>query len=57
MLMAVPPQGMGLEKTVALTQALTKSGQQLTENYSTGRVGDKVSQVFLPALGACGLQG
>lgn len=31
---AMPLQGMGLEKTVAL--ALAKSGQQLTDNYSTG---------------------
>lgn len=57
MLTAMPLQGMGLEKRVALTQALAKSGQQLTDNYCTGRVGDKVSPVLLPALAACGPQG
>lgn len=34
MQMAMPLQGKGLEKTVPL--ALAKSGQQLTDNYSTG---------------------
>ncbi|XP_062930702.1 thymidine phosphorylase isoform X2 [Cynocephalus volans] len=64
MLMAIRLQGMDLEETSALTQALAKSGQQLewpeawhpqlVDKHSTGGVGDKVSLVLAPALAACG---
>ncbi|XP_032972267.1 thymidine phosphorylase isoform X2 [Rhinolophus ferrumequinum] len=64
MLMAIRLQGMDLEETVALTQAMAKSGeqlewpeawhQQLVDKHSTGGVGDKVSLVLAPALAACG---
>ncbi|XP_016067135.1 PREDICTED: thymidine phosphorylase [Miniopterus natalensis] len=64
MLMAIRLQGMDLEETVALTQALANSGQQLewpetwrqqlVDKHSTGGVGDKVSLVLAPALAACG---
>lgn len=62
--MAIRLQGMDLEETVALTQALANSGQQLewpaawhqqlVDKHSTGGVGDKVSLVLAPALAACG---
>lgn len=62
--MAIRLQGMDLEETVALTQALATSGQQLVwpeawhqqlvDKHSTGGVGDKVSLVLAPALAACG---
>lgn len=62
--MAIRLRGMDLEETVALTQALAKSGeqlewpevwhQQLVDKHSTGGVGDKVSLVLAPALAACG---
>ncbi|XP_045411273.1 thymidine phosphorylase [Lemur catta] len=64
MLMAIRLQGMDLEETSALTQALAESGQQLewpkawhqqlVDKHSTGGVGDKVSLVLAPALAACG---
>ncbi|XP_066110720.1 thymidine phosphorylase isoform X3 [Saccopteryx bilineata] len=64
MLMAIRLQGMDLEETMALTQALANSGQQLewpeawrrqlVDKHSTGGVGDKVSLVLAPALAACG---
>lgn len=64
MLMAIRLQGMDLEETEALTQALANSGQQLqwpeawhpqlVDKHSTGGVGDKVSLVLAPALAACG---
>ncbi|KAM5250608.1 thymidine phosphorylase-like isoform 1-T1 [Hipposideros larvatus] len=64
MLMAIRLRGMDLEETVALTQAMAKSGeelewpeawnQQLVDKHSTGGVGDKVSLVLAPALAACG---
>ncbi|XP_020036742.1 thymidine phosphorylase [Castor canadensis] len=64
MLMAIRLQGMDLEETSLLTQALAKSGQQLewpeawhqqlVDKHSTGGVGDKVSLVLAPALAACG---
>lgn len=62
--MAIRLRGMDLEETVALTQAMAKSGQQLewpeawhqqlVDKHSTGGVGDKVSLVLAPALAACG---
>lgn len=64
MLMAIRLQGMDLEETSVLTQALADSGQQLewpkawhqhlVDKHSTGGVGDKVSLVLAPALAACG---
>ncbi|XP_038935241.1 thymidine phosphorylase isoform X7 [Rattus norvegicus] len=64
MLMAIRLQGMDLEETSVLTQALAESGQQLewpkawhqqlVDKHSTGGVGDKVSLVLAPALAACG---
>ncbi|XP_048209525.1 thymidine phosphorylase [Perognathus longimembris pacificus] len=64
MLMAIRLQGMDLEETALLTQALAMSGQklewpeawqqQLVDKHSTGGVGDKVSLVLAPALAACG---
>nr|KAF6399049.1 thymidine phosphorylase [Molossus molossus] len=64
MLMAIRLRGMDLEETVALTQALANSGQQLewpeawhqqlVDKHSTGGVGDKVSLALAPALAACG---
>uniref|UniRef100_A0A2K5ZJE6 Glycosyl transferase family 3 N-terminal domain-containing protein n=1 Tax=Mandrillus leucophaeus TaxID=9568 RepID=A0A2K5ZJE6_MANLE len=60
MLMAIRLQGMDLEETSVLTQALAQSGQQLewpeawhqqlVDKHSTGGVGDKVSLVLAPAL-------
>lgn len=62
--MAIRLQGMDLEETSVLTQALAESGQQLewpkawhqqlVDKHSTGGVGDKVSLVLAPALAACG---
>lgn len=62
--MAIRLQGMDLEETSVLTQALADSGQQLewpkawhqqlVDKHSTGGVGDKVSLVLAPALAACG---
>lgn len=62
--MAIRLRGMDLEETVALTQAMAKSGeelewpeawnQQLVDERSTGGVGDRVSLVLAPALAACG---
>ncbi|XP_035316429.1 thymidine phosphorylase [Cricetulus griseus] len=64
MLMAIRLQGMDIEETSVLTQALADSGQQLewpkawhqklVDKHSTGGVGDKVSLVLAPALAACG---
>uniref|UniRef100_A0A8C6EPV5 Thymidine phosphorylase n=1 Tax=Marmota marmota marmota TaxID=9994 RepID=A0A8C6EPV5_MARMA len=64
MLMAIRLQGMDLEETSALTQAMARSGeqlqwpaawhQQLVDKHSTGGVGDKVSLILAPALAACG---
>lgn len=62
--MAIRLQGMDIEETSVLTQALADSGQQLewpkawhqklVDKHSTGGVGDKVSLVLAPALAACG---
>ncbi|KAG3290659.1 thymidine phosphorylase, transcript variant X1 [Ictidomys tridecemlineatus] len=64
MLMAIRLQGMDLEETSALTQAMARSGeqlqwpeawhQQLVDKHSTGGVGDKVSLILAPALAVCG---
>jgi thymidine phosphorylase len=63
--MAVLLRGMDRAETVALTAAMTASGQVLDwrplgfdgpvlDKHSTGGVGDKVSLVLAPLLAACG---
>ena len=65
MAMAMFLQGMSGDETVALTQAMTRSGQVLDwprqgfdapvlDKHSTGGVGDKVSLMLAPILAACG---
>ena len=63
--MAVYFQGMSLEERVALTRAMTRSGDVLDwsgkgldgpvlDKHSTGGVGDKVSLILGPLVAACG---
>ncbi|MDJ0522008.1 MAG: thymidine phosphorylase [Planctomycetota bacterium] len=61
--MAVHFQGMTREECVALTAAMTASGEQLTwpdldgpvlDKHSTGGIGDKVSLMLAPIVAACG---
>ena len=63
--MAVLLNGMGRDECVALTRAMTLSGQVLrwptgagsrpvVDKHSTGGVGDKVSLVLAPIVAACG---
>jgi pyrimidine-nucleoside phosphorylase len=63
-MMATFFQGMTLNETCALTQAMTQSGEQhefkdpslcLVDKHSTGGVGDKVSIILAPLAAACGL--
>jgi thymidine phosphorylase len=62
MAMAIVINGMGPEERVALTGAMTRSGDVLTwdvdrpvlDKHSTGGVGDKVSLLLAPIVAACG---
>ncbi len=61
--MAVFFQGMSRAETVALTRAMTASGERLSwqgldgpvvDKHSTGGIGDKVSLILAPLVAACG---
>jgi thymidine phosphorylase len=61
--MAVFFNGMVREETVALTRAMTESGNRLAwrdldgpvvDKHSTGGIGDKVSLILAPVVAACG---
>jgi len=63
--MAILLRGMGRDETVALTAAMTGSGERLQwagagfngpilDKHSTGGVGDKVSLMLAPIVAACG---
>jgi thymidine phosphorylase len=60
--MAVVINGMGADERVALTGAMTRSGEVLRwdldrpvlDKHSTGGVGDKVSLLLAPIVAACG---
>ena len=65
MAMAMLLKGMNSTETVALTQAMTQSGQvmdwrnanlngPILDKHSTGGVGDKVSLMLAPIVAACG---
>jgi len=63
LLMAIFVRGMSREETVALTEALLRSGRVLdwkgvgrptVDKHSTGGVGDKVSIALAPWVAACG---
>jgi pyrimidine-nucleoside phosphorylase len=59
LLMAIFVRGMDYGETLALTRAMTDSGERYSfpdsvDKHSTGGVGDKVSLTALPIVAACG---
>jgi thymidine phosphorylase len=63
--MAILLRGMDIDETIALTRAMTQSGEVLSwvgaglagpilDKHSTGGVGDKVSLMLAPMVAACG---
>ncbi|XP_014780217.1 thymidine phosphorylase [Octopus bimaculoides] len=66
MLMAIYLNGIDVDETAYLTDAMISSGSKLSwdpnwkdclvDKHSTGGIGDKISLVLAPALAACGMK-